>query len=325
MGFHNEEEPFKKLINQGMIQGVSSFVYRVINEEGVGTNLFVSLGLKDQYNTIPLHVDVNIVHNSVLDQEKFRNLRPEFKNAEFVLEEGQYICGHEVEKMSKSKFNVVNPDDIVNQYGADTLRIYEMFLGPLEQSKPWNTNGIDGVNRFLRRVWALFHDKNNEWNVSDAEPTKEEYKSLHKIIKKVEEDIERFSFNTSVSAFMICINELTELKCNKRKILHDLLIVLQPFAPHITEELWEKLGNEKGGISTASYPKFNPDYLVESEFSYPVSINGKMRLNLLLSLDMDASQVEETVLANEDVQKYIADKAVKKVIFVKGRIINIVV
>lgn len=325
MGFHNEEEPFKKLINQGMIQGVSSFVYRVINEEGVGTNLFVSLGLKDQYNTIPLHVDVNIVHNSVLDQEKFRNLRPEFKNAEFVLEEGQYICGHEVEKMSKSKFNVVNPDDIINQYGADTLRIYEMFLGPLEQSKPWNTNGIDGVNRFLRRVWALFHDKNNEWNVSDAEPTKEEYKSLHKIIKKVEEDIERFSFNTSVSAFMICINELTELKCNKRKILHDLLIVLQPFAPHITEELWEKLGNEKGGISTASYPKFNPDYLVESEFSYPVSINGKMRLNLLLSLDMDASQVEETVLANEDVQKYIADKAVKKVIFVKGRIINIVV
>lgn len=325
IGFHNEEEPFKKLINQGMIQGVSSFVYRVINEEGVGTNLFVSLGLKDQYNTIPLHVDVSIVHNNVLDQEKFRNLRPEFQDAEFVLEDGQYICGHEVEKMSKSKFNVVNPDDIINQYGADTLRIYEMFLGPLEQSKPWNTNGIDGVNRFLRRVWALFHDKNNEWNVSDAEPTKEEYKSLHKIIKKVEEDIERFSFNTSVSAFMICINELTELKCNKRKILHDLLIVLQPFAPHITEELWEKLGNEKGGISTASYPKFNPDYLVESEFSYPVSINGKMRLNLLLSLDMDASQVEETVLANEDVQKYIADKAVKKVIFVKGRIINIVV
>ena len=325
LGYHNEEEPFKKLINQGMIQGRSNFVYRILDEEGKGTNKFVSYGLKDQYNTIPLHVDVNIVSNDILDTEKFKAFRPDFANAEFILENGKYICGTEVEKMSKSKFNVVNPDDIIEQFGADTLRLYEMFLGPLEQSKPWNTNGIEGVYKFLRKVWRLFHDAEGNFNVSDDEPTKAEYKSLHKIIKKVEDDIERFSFNTSVSAFMICVNELTDLKCNKRKILQDLIVVLSPYAPHITEELWALLGNEPGTISYAPYPKFNPDYLVESEFDYPISVNGKMKMNLSLALDLDAKAVEEIVLANADVQRYLDGKQVKKVVYVKGKIINIVV
>ena len=325
LGFHNEEEPFKKLINQGMIQGRSNFVYRVLDEEGRGTNLFVSLGLKDQYKTIASHVDVNIVYNDVLDTEKFKASRPDYANAEFVLEDGKYICGTEVEKMSKSKFNVVNPDDIIATYGADTLRLYEMFLGPLEQAKPWNTNGIEGVYKFLRKVWRLFHDAEGNFTVSDEPATKAEYKALHKIIKKVSDDIERFSFNTSVSAFMICVNELTDLKCNKRAILNDLLIVLQPYAPHITEELWTLLGNEAGTISYATYPTFNPDYLVESEFAYPVSINGKMKLNLSLALDLDQKVVEETVLANADVQRYLDGKPVKKLIFVKGKIINIVI
>ena len=325
LGYHNEEEPFKKLINQGMIQGRSNFVYRVLDEEGKGTNVFVSHGLKDKYNTIPLHVDVNIVYNDILDTDKFKAFRPDFADAEFVLENGKYICGTEVEKMSKSKFNVVNPDDIIETYGADTLRLYEMFLGPLEQSKPWNTNGIEGVYKFLRKVWRLFHDAQGNFGVSDEEPTKAEYKALHKIIKKVEEDIERFSFNTSVSAFMICVNELTDLKCNKRKILQDLIIVLQPYAPHIAEELWALLGNEAGTISYAPYPVFNPQYLVESEFAYPVSVNGKMKMNLSLALDLDPKAVEEAVLANADVQRYLDGKDVKKVIFVKGKIINIVV
>lgn len=325
MGYHNEEEPFKKLINQGMIQGRSNFVYRLLDEEGRGTNTFVSLGLKDQYNTVPLHVDVNIVHNDVLDLEKFKEFRPDFAKAEFILENGKYICGTEVEKMSKSKFNVVNPDDIISQYGADTLRLYEMFLGPLEQAKPWNTNGIEGVYKFLRKVWRLFHDAEGNFQVSDEEPSKAEYKALHKIIKKVEEDIERFSFNTSVSAFMICVNELTDLKCNKRKILQDLIIVLESYAPHITEELWSLLGNAPGTISYAEYPKFNPEYLVESEFAYPVSINGKMKMNLPLALDLDQSAVEAILKENADVQKYIDGKPVKKIIFVKGKIINIVV
>ncbi|WKK59926.1 leucine--tRNA ligase [Sphingobacterium sp. BN32] len=325
MGYHNEEEPFKKLINQGMIQGRSNFVYRLLDDEGRGTNIFVSLGLKDQYNTVPLHVDVNIVHNDVLDLEKFKEFRPDFAKAEFILENGKYICGTEVEKMSKSKFNVVNPDDIISQYGADTLRLYEMFLGPLEQAKPWNTNGIEGVYKFLRKVWRLFHDAEGNFQVSDEEPSKAEYKALHKIIKKVEEDIERFSFNTSVSAFMICVNELTDLKCNKRKILQDLIIVLESYAPHITEELWSLLGNAPGTISYAEYPKFNPEYLVESEFAYPVSINGKMKMNLPLALDLDQSAVEAILKENADVQKYIDGKPVKKIIFVKGKIINIVV
>ncbi|GHE34661.1 leucine--tRNA ligase [Sphingobacterium griseoflavum] len=325
LGFHNEEEPFKKLINQGMVQGRSNFVYRVLDEEGKGTNSFVSYGLKDQYRTVPLHVDVNIVHNDVLDTERFKAFRPDFANAVFILENGKYVCGTEVEKMSKSKFNVVNPDDIISTYGADTLRLYEMFLGPLEQSKPWNTNGIEGVYKFLRKVWRLFHDTEGTFAVSDEEPTKAEYKALHKIIKKVEEDIERFSFNTSVSAFMICVNELTDLKCNKRAILQDLIIVLQPYAPHITEELWCLLGNEAGTLSYAAYPRFEAAYLVESEFAYPVSINGKMKFNLPLALDLDAKAVEEIVLAHADVQRFLEGKAVKKIIFVKGKIINVVV
>lgn len=320
-----EEEPFKKLINQGMIQGRSNFVYRLLNDEGQGTNTFVSVGLRKQYKTSPLHVDVNIVDNDILDLEKFRLFRPEFENAEFILEDGRYICGVEIEKMSKSKFNVVNPDDIIERYGADTLRLYEMFLGPLEQSKPWNTNGIEGVFKFLRKFWKLFHDDDFNFKVSEEDPTRAELKSLHKIIRKVEDDIERFSFNTSVSSFMICVNELTDLKCNKRRILQDLLIVLSPYAPHISEELWALLGNEPGTLSYAPYPVFNPDFLVEEAFAYPISVNGKMKMNLDISLALDAPEIEKLVLANADVQKYLNGKAPKKVIVVKGRIVNIVI
>ncbi|WP_312741536.1 leucine--tRNA ligase [Sphingobacterium multivorum] len=325
LGYQNEEEPFRKLINQGMIQGRSNFVYRVLDEQGRGTNQFVSYGLRNEYKTIPLHVDVNIVYNDQLDLEKFKAFRPDFANAEFVLENGKYICGSEVEKMSKSKFNVVNPDDIIESYGADTLRLYEMFLGPLEQAKPWNTNGIEGVYKFLRKVWRLFHDAEGSFTVSDEDPSKAEFKALHKIIKKVEDDIERFSFNTSVSAFMICVNELTELKCNKRQILEQLVIILQPYAPHITEELWALLGNEAGTLSYASYPVFKPEYLVESEFAYPVSFNGKMKFNLSLALDLDQKAVEDTIKAHADVQRHLDGKAIKKIIFVKGKIINIVI
>ena len=325
LGFVLEEEPFKKLINQGMIQGRSNFVYRLIDEEGKGTNTFISAGLKSKYRASAMHVDVNIVENDILDIEKFKAFRPEFENAEFILENGKYICGVEIEKMSKSKFNVVNPDELAERYGADTLRMYEMFLGPLEQSKPWNTNGIEGVFKFLRKFWKLFHNDEFNFNVSDEEPVKAEYKALHKIIRKVEEDIERFSFNTSVSSFMICVNELTDLRCNKRKILQDLVIVLQPYAPHITEELWTLLGNEAGKISEANYPVFNPEYLVENEFSYPVSINGKTRLNLSIPLSLTQNEIEPLVLGNEDVQKYMEGKNHKKIIFVKGKIINVVV
>lgn len=325
LGYVPEEEPFKKLINQGMIQGRSNFVYRILDEDGKGTNTFVSFGLKDQYRTVPLHVDVNIVSNDVLDLDKFRKFRPDFADAEFILENGKYICGHEIEKMSKSKYNVVNPDDIVEQYGADTLRMYEMFLGPLEQSKPWNTNGIEGVYKFLRKFWKLFHDAEGNFSVSDEPPTKAELKVLHRIIKKVEEDIERFSFNTSVSSFMICVNELMDLRCNKRVILEDLCIVLNPYAPHITEELWALLGNEPGSLSKARYPVFNPEYLVEDEFAYPISVNGKLRMNLTLPLSLNQSEIEQTVLGNEDVQRYLGGKSVKKVIYVKGRIINLVI
>lgn len=324
VGYVIEEEPFKKLINQGMIQGRSNFIYRVIDEGGKATNTLVSFGLKDNYKVSALHVDVNIVENDVLNLEKFKNFRPEFANAEFILENGKYICGVEVEKMSKSKFNVVNPDDIIERYGADTLRLYEMFLGPLEQSKPWNTNGIEGVFKFLRKFWKLFHDDQFNFRVSDQEPTKAELKALHKIIRKVEEDVERFSFNTSVSSFMICVNELTDLKSNKRSILQDLVIVLHPYAPHITEELWTLLGNEAGTLSYASYPKFNPEYLVENEFAYPISINGKMKMNLNISLALEASEVEKLVLENADIQRYLDGKSPKKIIFVKGKIVNIV-
>jgi leucyl-tRNA synthetase len=271
-----------------------------------------------------LHVDVNIVENDILDLEKFKKFRSDFADAEFILENGKYICGVEVEKMSKSKFNVVNPDDIIERYGADTLRMYEMFLGPLEQSKPWNTNGIEGVFKFLRKFWRLFHDDAWNFNVSNEAPTKAELKSLHKIIRKVEEDVERFSFNTSVSSFMIAVNELTDLKCNKRAILQKMVIVLSPYAPHISEELWVLLGNQPGSLSYAPYPKFNPEYLVEDEFAYPISINGKTKMNLSMSLALEAKDVEAQVLANADVQKYLGGKAPKKVIVVKGRIVNIV-
>jgi leucyl-tRNA synthetase len=324
LGHVNEEEPFKKLINQGMIQGRSNFVYRVIGEDGRATNTLVSHGLKDGYKTSALHVDVNIVENEILNIPKFKLFRPEFTDAEFILENGKYICGVEVEKMSKSKFNVVNPDVLIASYGADTLRMYEMFLGPLEQSKPWNTNGIEGVFKFLRKFWRLFHNDALEFNVSDAEPSKAELKALHKIIKKVQDDVERFSFNTSVSSFMIAVNELTELKCNKRAILQELVIVLSSYAPHITEELWSLLGN-KESLSFAAYPTFNPSYMVEDEFSYPISVNGKTRLNLNLSLTLETAAIEELVLADEQVQKYLEGKTPKKVIVVKGRIVNIVI
>jgi leucyl-tRNA synthetase/very-short-patch-repair endonuclease len=320
-----EEEPFKKLINQGMIQGRSNFVYRLIDEMGRGTNTFVSHGLIREYHTSPIHVDVNMVENEILNIEKFRKFRAEFEDADFILENGKYICGVEVEKMSKSKFNVVNPDDIINRYGADTLRMYEMFLGPLEQSKPWNTNGIEGVFKFLRKFWRMFHNDAWVFSVSNAAPSKAELKSLHKIIRKVEEDVERFSFNTSVSSFMIAVNELTDLKCNNRAILHDLVIVLSSYAPHICEELWTLLGNPAGTLSYAAFPKFNSAYLVEDEFAYPISINGKTKMNLNVSLSLEPKDIEAFVLANADVQRYLDGKAPKKVIVVKGRIVNMVV
>jgi leucyl-tRNA synthetase len=325
MGAAPEEEPFKKLINQGMIQGRSNLVYRLIDGVGRGTNTFVSHAFRNQYHTSPLHVDVNIVDNDVLDIAKFKAWRPEYENAEFILENGKYICGFEIEKMSKRYFNVVNPEDLANRYGADTLRMYEMFLGPLEQSKPWNTNGIEGVFKFLRKFWKLFHDDKFNFYVSDATPSKAELKSLHKIIRKVEEDVERFSFNTSVSSFMIAVNELTDLKCNNKAILSDLVVVLSPYAPHISEELWTMLGNKAGSLSYVPYPKFIPEYLVEDEFSYPVSINGKTKTNISISLSLEPKAVEEFVLANPAVQKYLENSPPKKVIVVKGRIVNIVV
>ncbi|HZX58186.1 MAG TPA: leucine--tRNA ligase [Mucilaginibacter sp.] len=325
IGEATEQEPFKKLINQGMIQGRSNFVYRLVDEMGRGTNTFVSHGLIKQYKTSPLHVDVNMVENDILDIQKFKNWRDDYKDAEFILENGKYSCGVEVEKMSKSKYNVVNPDDLIERYGADTLRMYEMFLGPLEQSKPWNTNGIEGVFKFLRKFWKLFHDEQLNFRLSEDSPSKAELKSLHKIIRKVEEDVERFSFNTSVSSFMIAVNELTDLKCNKRAILQDLVVVLSPYAPHICEELWVLLGKDAGSLSYAPYPKFNPEYLIEDEYAYPISINGKMKLNLNISLSLDAAAIEATVLESPEVQKYLDGKTPKKVIVVKGRIVNMVV
>ena len=317
LGVSKEDEPFKKLINQGMIQGRSNFVYRIN-----GTNTFVSLGLKDQYETTPLHVDVNIVNNDILDIEAFKNWTPEYKTAEFILEDGKYICGWAVEKMSKSMYNVVNPDVIVEKYGADTLRLYEMFLGPLEQSKPWDTNGIDGVHRFLRKLWNLFY-KGDNLVVNDETATPEELKSLHKLIKKVSFDIENFSFNTSVAAFMICVNELSSLKCNKRAILQDLVVVLAPFAPHIAEELWHVLGNTTT-ICDAQFPIFNEEYLKESSINYTVSFNGKARFTLEFPANANPKDVEATVLAHESSQKWIDGKTPKKIIVVPGKIVNIV-
>jgi len=405
LGLVTAEEPFKKLINQGMIQGRSNFVFRLMNYSVQGNvnsdgsfpelttdlkKIYVSHNFKEQFDSIienykqnilisrdgfngqiepnneleflkPLQdlifknvsvsvtgvtlrtnsfirfpVDVHIVSNDVLDIEAFKKSREEYANAAFILEDGslspgegrgeaKYICGHEVEKMSKSKFNVVNPDEMIERYGADTLRMYEMFLGPLEQSKPWNTNGIEGVFKFLRKFWKLFHDDAFNFRVNDEVATKAELKSLHKIIKKVEDDVERFSFNTSVSSFMIAVNELTELKCAKRSILQDMVVILSPYAPHISEELWMLLGNEAGSLSYAAFPKFNPDFLVEDDFSYPISINGKTKTNLSIPLSLDQQEVEAMVLADENVQKYLAGQKPKKVIVVKGRIVNMVV
>ena len=319
LGVICEDEPFKKLINQGMIQGRTNFVYRIKE-----TNTFVSYNLRLDYDTTPIRVDINIVKDDVLDTEAFRNWRPEFKDAEFVLEEGdKYVCGFAVEKMSKSMFNVVNPDDIVERYGADTLRLYEMFLGPLEQSKPWDTHGIDGVNRFLKKLWGLFY-KGEEYLVTDAEATKDELKSLHKLIKKVSQDIENFSFNTSIAAFMICVNELSQLKCNKKSILEQLIVVVSPFAPHITEELWHVLGNETS-ICSAKWPEYNEDYLKEDSVTYAVSFNGKARFNMEVAADMPREEVEKLALAHEGAQKWLEGKSIKKIIVVPGKIVNIVV
>ena len=324
LGIVCEDEPFKKIINQGMIQGRSNFVYRIKNTEtNQNAPVFVSLGLKDKYDTTPIHVDVNIVHNDILDLDKFRSWRPEFKNAEFILEDGKYICGWAVEKMSKSMFNVVNPDDIVEQYGADTLRLYEMFLGPLEQSKPWDTNGIDGVHRFLKRLWSLFY-KDGKLIVNDDKPTVDELKALHKAIKKVTFDIENFSFNTSISAFMICVNDLYSLKCSKRTILEPFVILLTPFAPHIAEELYSSLGHTTT-VCDASFPICNEDYLVESIVKYPISFNGKVRFTLELPAELSKEEIEKIVLDNEQTQKQISGTTIKKIIIVPGKIVNIVV
>ena len=312
-----EDEPFRRLVNQGMIQGRSNFVYRIKN-----TNTFVSFGLKDQYDVQPIHVDVNIVSNDKLDLEAFKAWQPDFHNAEFILEDGQYVCGWAIEKMSKSMHNVVNPDTIIERYGADTLRFYEMFLGPLEQSKPWDTNGIDGVHRFLKKLWNLYWSGDNV-KVTDEAASKEELKSLHKLIKKVTADIENFSFNTSVSAFMICVNELTSLATNKREILKPLLILLSPYAPHIAEELWHAIG-EEGSVVTAEWPELNEAYLVEDNFTYPVSFNGKTRFMLSLPATLTPQEVEAAVLSAPEAEKWLEGKTPRKVIVVPKRIVNIV-
>ena len=319
LGIVCEEEPFKKLINQGMIQGRSNFVYRIN-----GTNKFVSLNLKDQYEVTPIHVDVNIVSNDILDIEAFKNWRPEYNDAEFVLEDGKYICGWAVEKMSKSMFNVVNPDMIVEKYGADTLRLYEMFLGPLEQSKPWDTNGIDGVHRFLKKLWGLFFGNTDTLQITDAEPTADELKSLHKLIKKVTYDIEHFSYNTSISAFMICVNELSSLKCNKRAILEQLIVLLAPFAPHTAEELWHTCGHNTT-VCDAEWPVYNEEYLKENSLTYAISFNGKARFSMELPADMPREEIEKAALAHENSAKWMEGKTPKKIIVVPGKIVNIVI
>ena len=319
LGVSVKEEPFQKLVNQGMIQGRSNFVYRIKD-----TNTFVSLGLKDQYDVTPLNVDVNIVSNDVLDLEAFKAWRPEFANAEFILEDGKYVCGWAVEKMSKSKHNVVNPDMIVEKYGADTLRMYEMFLGPVELSKPWDTNGIDGVHRFLKKLWSLFYSRKGEFLPTEGEPTRDELKSLHKLIKKVTVDIENFSYNTSVSAFMICVNELSQLKCNKASVLADLIVLLAPFAPHLSEELWEKLGHTTS-VCDAEWPVCNEEYLKEDVVKYTVSFNGRARFTLDFPADADNATIEQTVRGHEASQKYLEGKTVKKVIIVPRKIVNLVI
>lgn len=324
LGYIPVQEPAKKLINQGMIQGRSNFVYRVKD-----SNTYVSFGLRKNHETTALHVDVNLVENDELDIEKFKLWRPEFENAEFVLENGKYLCGSEIEKMSKRWHNVVNPDDMVNRYGADCLRLYEMFLGPLELSKPWNTNGISGTSNFIRKLWKLYHrqdaaSRDLVWDVSETEPTKAELKALHKTIKKIVEDIDRYSFNTSVSNFMICVNELTDLKCNKRAILEPLAIIVSPYAPHIAEELWEKLGHN-ASITKASFPEFREEYMTEDAFDYPISVNGKTKFNLNIALSLSKEEIEREVMNAEEVKKLLGGTTPKKVVVVPGRIVNIVV
>ena len=316
LGYVCKDEPFRKLINQGMIQGRSNFVYLI-----PGTNKFVSAGLKDQYETIPVHVDVNIVYNDKLDIEAFRNWRPDYKDAEFVLEDGEYICGWAIEKMSKSMYNVVNPDKICDTYGADTLRLYEMFLGPIEQAKPWDTKGIDGVNRFLKKFWRLFWDRDN-WLVNDEKPTADELKALHKLIGKEQEDIESFSYNTTISAFMIALNDLGA--CSKREVLEPLVVLLSPFAPHIAEELWHQLGHEDS-VVYAHFPEYRPELAVDNTVKYPVSFNGKTRFFLDVPASATPKEVEAKVLENENTPKYVGDQHIVKVIVVPGRIVNVVV
>ena len=317
LGYVCEDEPFRKLVNQGMIQGRSNFVYRI-----VGTNKFVSSGLKSAYDTTEIHVDINLVHNDKLDLEAFRKWRPEFEDAEFVLENGEYICGWAVEKMSKSMYNVVNPDDICNSYGADTLRLYEMFLGPVEQSKPWDTKGIDGVNRFLKKFWRLFYDRDN-WLVNDEKASPAELKVLHKLIAKEQEDIENFSYNTTISAFMIAVNELGALKCSKKEILEPMVVLLSPFAPHMAEELWQNLGHDSS-VTEASFPEYVAAYAAEDNVTYPVQFNGKMRFTVELPKSASPAEVEAAVRSMEQTAKWSEGKNIVKVIVVPGRIINIV-
>ena len=319
LGISCKEEPFQKLINQGMIQGRSNFVYRIKD-----TNTFVSLGLKDQYDTTPIHVDVNIVKNDVLDLEAFKAWRPEYETAEFVLEDGKYVCGWAIEKMSKSMFNVVNPDLIVENYGADTLRLYEMFLGPVEQSKPWDTNGIDGCHRFMKKFWMLFWDKDGQMLADDSEPTADNLKSLHKLIKKVTADVEEFSYNTSIPAFMVCTTELTNQHCRSRRILEPLVALIAPFCPHIAEELWEALGHTTT-VCDAQWPEFDEKYLVESTVKMPVQFNGKVRFTLDLPVDMSKEDIEKTALSAPEAAKYLEGMQVVKTVVVPGRIINIVI
>lgn len=318
LGYVCEKEPFRKLINQGMIQGRSNFVYRI-----KGTNTFVSYGLKDNYDTTEIHVDVNIVDNDRLDLDAFRSWMPDFRNAEFILENGEYICGWAIEKMSKSMYNVVNPDMVCEKYGADTLRIYEMFLGPLEQSKPWDTKGIDGVFRFLKKYWRLYFDRAGNFRLSDLEPSPEELRSLHKLIGKVRKDIESFSFNTSVSAFMIAVNELYDLKCDKRAVLEPLAVLLSSFAPHITEEIWQMAGHDES-IAYASFPEYDEKYIQEDTVEYPVSFNGKMRFKIRLSKSMSPQEVESAVKADPLFEKYLSGASVKKIIVVPSKIVNVV-
>ncbi|MCI6549361.1 MAG: class I tRNA ligase family protein, partial [Prevotella sp.] len=324
IGVSCNEEPFSKLIHQGMIQGRSNFVYRVNSDDHDKAPLFVSLGLTDQYDVTPIHVDVNIVHADVLDVEAFKAWRPEYANAEFLLEDGRYLCGWAVEKMSKSMFNVVNPDMIVDRYGADTLRLYEMFLGPVEQSKPWDTNGIDGCHRFLRKFWNLYYDNRSDaFLPDDGEPTAAALKSVHKLIRKTTEDIEKFSYNTAISAFMICVNELGQQQCHNRDLLTTLVILIAPFAPHIAEELWHELG-QQGSVCDAEWPQWNEDYLKEDTMQMTVSFNGKARFQIDLPADASKEDIEQAALADSRSARYIEGRQIMKVIVVPKRIVNIV-